>query len=220
MSERKGSTILLTVIGIATLLVTLVGATFAYFTANVNDLNKDKTNVTVTAAKLGKITYTQGSKIELDNVYPGTNDTVEFSIQSETTSTVPMAYNVYLVTENNSLRAPRTEIGETEVAESSNLVASLTAAPEKAGSLLGGAVNTEVALALAAFKADETGDTDKYLIGTSVLAPAGAKDTWTLKVELKETGEDQDTDEGRNYTGYILVEANDQYTQQSVYGNN
>ena len=48
----KSSTILLTVIGIATLLVVVVGATFAYFAAQVTG-NENVSSLNVTAAANG-----------------------------------------------------------------------------------------------------------------------------------------------------------------------
>ena len=48
--ERKGNTALLTVIAIATLLVAVVGATFAYFSANTEDQGANVTVSATTAA--------------------------------------------------------------------------------------------------------------------------------------------------------------------------
>lgn len=70
---EKKNTILLTVIAIATLLVAVVGATFAYFTANVtttgNDNNQNKASVTTYA--LTSATMNAGNKVQETNVYPG-----------------------------------------------------------------------------------------------------------------------------------------------------
>ena len=58
-SNRKGNTILLTVIAVATLLVAVVGATFAYFTASVSG-NESAKSVIVNAATIGTITFADG----------------------------------------------------------------------------------------------------------------------------------------------------------------
>lgn len=71
--ERKsGNTVLLTVIGVATLLVALVGATFAYFTATVSqDTASGTVNVTTsTLAGLEMTSYKQDAKVS-NAVYPG-----------------------------------------------------------------------------------------------------------------------------------------------------
>ena len=57
MKDNKGTTVLLTVIGIATLLVAVVGATFAYFSATVKETytDEDGKDVVVQAATVGTI---------------------------------------------------------------------------------------------------------------------------------------------------------------------
>ena len=57
--ENKNNVLLLTVIGVATLLVAVIGATFAYFTANLSG-QETATSVTVGAGKL-EIEYQNGS---------------------------------------------------------------------------------------------------------------------------------------------------------------
>ena len=54
MGENKGQTIFLSVIGIATLLVAIIGATFAYFTTTMG--NKDAVTGTVTTATISAVT--------------------------------------------------------------------------------------------------------------------------------------------------------------------
>lgn len=72
----KSSTILLTVIGIATLLVVVVGATFAFFAAQVNG-NDTATSVTITAAENGsRVETITGTDLTfVDKMYPD-NDKV------------------------------------------------------------------------------------------------------------------------------------------------
>lgn len=64
---EKKNTVLLTVIAIATLLVAVVGATFAYFSASVT--NDDKTTVTATTAKANDVfSYTAANEIKLEGI--------------------------------------------------------------------------------------------------------------------------------------------------------
>ena len=68
MGENKGQTIFLSVIGIATLLVAIIGATFAYFTTNMTG---DKTDgSSVTTATLSTATF-EVSGTAKSNVFPG-----------------------------------------------------------------------------------------------------------------------------------------------------
>lgn len=66
----KNNTILLTVIAIATLLVVVTGATFAYFAAVVRG-NDTASSISITASETGQtLTLGGGEKVELTNIYP------------------------------------------------------------------------------------------------------------------------------------------------------
>lgn len=69
MGENKGQTIFLSVIGIATLLVAIIGATFAYFTTSMGG---SQGTVTATTAKLGSARFSAQS-VDTDNeaILPG-----------------------------------------------------------------------------------------------------------------------------------------------------
>ena len=89
---EKKNTVLLTVIAIATLLVAVVGATFAYFSANVT--STEKTTVTTTTAKANDVfTYTATNEIVLDGI---TNENMslaqkgQFIDSDEKTTTVSL----------------------------------------------------------------------------------------------------------------------------------
>ena len=70
--ERK-NTVLLTVIAIATLLVAVVGATFAYFTATNNATGDAEGTQNAKTAKLTDITFTKSQITGTENkIYPGT----------------------------------------------------------------------------------------------------------------------------------------------------
>lgn len=75
--ERK-NTILLTVIAIATLLVAVVGATFAYFTATVTTKENDNAGATFNSARLANIEFKYGNSITPTGaIYPGFADAKE-----------------------------------------------------------------------------------------------------------------------------------------------
>ncbi len=67
MGDNRGQTIFLSVIGIATLLVAIIGATFAYFTTTMTGTQG---NISVGSATLPKITYSADS-ITASDIYPG-----------------------------------------------------------------------------------------------------------------------------------------------------
>lgn len=68
---EKKNTILLTVIAIATLLVAVVGATFAYFTATVTTENDANKTTTVKTYALASAKMNMGSVVTSDGAYPG-----------------------------------------------------------------------------------------------------------------------------------------------------
>ena len=69
MGENKGQTIFLSVIGIATLLVAIIGATFAYFTTSMGGTQG---TVKATTAKIGAASFTAQS-VSGTAVLPGWN---------------------------------------------------------------------------------------------------------------------------------------------------
>jgi len=68
---EKKNTILLTVIAIATLLVAVVGATFAYFSATGTTDNTENNTTTVTTNALASAVMNMGDEVKGENVYPG-----------------------------------------------------------------------------------------------------------------------------------------------------
>lgn len=67
MNDNRGQTIFLSVIGIATLLVAIIGATFAYFTTTMGGT---EAKVSATTGTLGKVEYT-AQALNLTNILPG-----------------------------------------------------------------------------------------------------------------------------------------------------
>lgn len=147
----KSSTILLTVIGIATLLVVVVGATFAYFAAQVTG-NDNSTSIQITASQTGStITFAGGEKIELTNIYPKTTEWVsrEISISNtavaETTSTA--TYTFYMNVEENTFDAADlqftfTKDGDTESETKTQLARTAGATQIATGTVNINVVNT------------------------------------------------------------------------------
>ena len=68
MGENKGQTIFLSVIGIATLLVAIIGATFAYFTTTMT--NDKAVTGSVTTATISDVVLA-GTEFDATNIMPG-----------------------------------------------------------------------------------------------------------------------------------------------------
>lgn len=69
MEKGRNNAILLTIIGIATLLVAIVGATFAYFSAIVTG-SETASTIVVQSADGGTSTFTGGDRVTINNIYP------------------------------------------------------------------------------------------------------------------------------------------------------
>ena len=100
-NSKKGNTMLLTVIAVATLLVAIVGATFAYFTATVQG-NDTASSVIVNTAALGTVTYTNGNELNIPNALPGAQASVKFTIAQSAIANVDVDYTISWVNVTNT----------------------------------------------------------------------------------------------------------------------
>ena len=107
--ERKNM-VLLTVIAVATLLVAVVGATFAYFTATVTDNYSGQNSNGQTDIKAGQVagktvintTTGVAGKFEDKDIYPGHKEVAGLSINVQSTDTNPSSNKVRLVWKGTS----------------------------------------------------------------------------------------------------------------------
>lgn len=93
MGENKGQTIFLSVIGIATLLVAIIGATFAYFTSTAGTGNG---NVDLTAKTVAGFTATAGSITSDETILPGWSQSADISVATTDKTDVPYEYSCVL----------------------------------------------------------------------------------------------------------------------------
>lgn len=254
-NNNKGSMIILTIIGIATLLVAVIGATFAYFSVTV----KYKTEPTPAVVETSTMLITFETKNELlytgaipgrpslvkegDPLYGSLVDNAEsnklsFTLTSATNMVVNAPYNVYLVIESND---PEVADGEDEPTEeelkandfvTNNLVylmtqtRNVTAAathngtPGHAGSQYFPTGKLNDLFVKDDYNGDSTvGDNeyvgvikaglkegDKVLLATGNIGSHATVETWTLEVWLKETGSEQNEDQGKVLKAHIEVE--------------
>ena len=96
--------IILTVIGIATLLVAVIGATFAYFTVQIQG-NVTETTVQVTSSTM-LVQFATQNKIEYTGAIPGRPlntdaNKLRFTLTSDPDLGVSTKYKVYLVIDSN-----------------------------------------------------------------------------------------------------------------------
>ncbi len=88
---EKKKAIALTVIAVATLLVAVVGATYAYYSAKIKETNKTET--VIKSNELGLI-FTGETEINENSLIPGDSFTKTFKV--ENTSNREVTYNIYM----------------------------------------------------------------------------------------------------------------------------
>ena len=99
MENNKGQTIFLSVIGIATLLVAIVGATFAWFSTTISGTGA---TANITTAQVSALSL-KGTTITGTNVLPGwESDDATFTISGTVTGDVEVPYTC-TITSNNVL---------------------------------------------------------------------------------------------------------------------
>ena len=197
MNEEKnsrGSIVLLTVIAIATLLVAIVGATFAYFTVTISG-NDTATSILVKTATLG-ITYTDGQAIVAENIVPGQAiPTRTFTIRN--TSTIAMTYHVDWIevindrVDNSGAQVPFQDLVFTVVG---TITEQRTNLSDPAGTPQSITTPTNVPT------------TSGRMLSNMTIAP-GETHSFTLTLTFPELGVPQDYDQGKVFSARIQVAA-------------
>lgn len=202
MSEGKNNTVMLTIIGIATLLIAVVGATFAYFSAQLTGTDSEK-EYTVRSATVGT-EFDGGSEITATGIYPKAEawGTKTFSIKTTSTKGVATKYTITLVIDNNDATS------DADLNDGNNMIKrfqanalsyTLTAKEENASTdgTMPTATETKIA--------DPSKD---ILFGTATIYGNDAQEvtqTYTLSMFFKDTGEDQNANQGAQFKAHIAI---------------
>ena len=180
MDNNKGQTIFLSVIGIATLLVAIVGATFAWFSTKITGTGA---TADITTASISALTL-NGTQIEGENVLPGWESADgNFTVAGTVTGSVSVPYTC--------------EINKTgEVSDLEFRVSADGADDSSAGNWTAIGTNTQVV--------------------TGNITASNGTDTYKIAIRFKETGEDQNTQQGKSATATVTCKI----TGGTVYYNN
>ena len=179
--NKKGNSVLLTIVAVATLLVIVIGVSFAYFTASVSG-NDTASSVIVKTAEIGTITYTNGQALVLENGYPGAySNTITFTVSSSAASGgVATQYILMWASVTNDF-VDKSDLEYTISSNDAGTITGTFTAPSTAGR-----------------------------IGTqSAILPAGATHTYTMQLHFKETGNNQNSNQGKNFSGVVQVATTD-----------
>lgn len=183
MDNGKGQSIFLSVIGIATLLVAIIGATFAWFSVTIQG-NDSASSIIVTTATLGTVYFNDGAEINMDNIRPETSPqkTKTFTIVNTTSgATEEIGYTISLEVDTNTL---------SPVAEGF-FVHSLSGIKNGNGTLA--TAITEAAV-----------PTATTVLGQGILSGTETH-TYTYSIQFKEANKDQNAAQGKTFIGRLQV---------------
>lgn len=182
MDEFKTQTIFLSVIGIATLLVAIIGATFAWFNVSITG-GEEPSNMVITTASLGSVTFTDGAEIDASGILPGTVKSKTFTIaQTDPSATESITYNIKLNVLSNTL-TPNAK---------GQFVHSISSTGNTNGGTLVTLPETEIPIT-------------STIIGTGTL-DGYESHVYDYQIALKYINEDQNDALGKEFSGYITVE--------------
>lgn len=206
MNEGKNNTVMLTVIGIATLLIAVVGATFAFFSAQ---LSGSDTEYKVVSATIGT-EFTGGDEVVANGIFPqeAAWATKVFSIKSTSSLGVETKYNIALTVDANDVTEDATisstgAAGGTIKAFSANALSySLTATETGANTAHPGTMpKTEGQVKIAdPTKTINLGQATVYGNGDTTVIQ-----TYTLSMFFPRTDADQNADQGAQFKAHIAI---------------
>lgn len=178
-NENNKNKIVLFILGVATVLVALIGATFAYFTSVISKPNGDQ-SVLVTTTTVEGVTYTASDPLVLVDAVPGDYAETTFTISNPNASAT-VKYGLKFVPDLDDFT---NEEGENQ------LVITVT----------GGQI-------MESKKIDYTDGENavEQVIIDEVSLAASETDEYTVRVDFFETQSVQNTNQGKNFAGHIEV---------------
>ena len=192
MENSKGQTIFLSVIGVATLLVAIIGATFAWFSVEVSG-NESAQSVYVETMKLGSVTYTDSNAISLTNVKPMKLETAQNSASNKKTFTVAQTDTAATETLSYVISLDVTD-NELTTVDGGYFKHSLSGVSSKSSD-----AGTLVSVALSEVPGETTND-----LGTGTLKGYESH-TYTYLIFLQEANDEQNEAQGATFSGKIQV---------------
>lgn len=185
MNSGKGSTILLTIISVATLLVAVVGATFAYFSATMGNGDSEPI-IEVTGGTLST-EHENNRYIKVNNANPGdTLGTKSFEVTGVVSGSNNLNYEINLIVNKNTY-------------STGALVYTLTSTNSSNNGHTVPSTTKEVAI---------PSGSSTIAIGSGVFAgptTSGSVHKYVLTVKFVNTGADQSADLNKNFDAQILV---------------
>ncbi len=213
MNNNKSNTLLLTVIGVATLLVAVIGASFAYFTASISG-SETNTTIDVKAGTL-TISYNGGADLLIkgdndEGILPATDGSTivekKFTLTGNNTTNTRMPYTLTLHIAHNNFTTNSilyslqgTNIGSNGTLVANRTLPSLVFTDETQMTALLNSISESNKL--------ENGNNKDILLGTGYFdgVVSGAVHEYMLKMYFPDNGKVQDADKNASLKGNIKV---------------
>lgn len=184
VQERENNNrnrIVLLILGVATVLIALIGATFAYFTSVINS-PKGNQSITVTTTEVQGVTYTASDPLTLVDALPGDHSQTTFSI-SNPNSTASVKYGLKLVVDVDNFVNTEGNNQLVVTISGGQLTGNMTFDLTDGASVVG---------------------TSKSIADDITLA-AGSNDQYTVRVDFFDTQDVQNTNQKKSFAGHIEV---------------
>lgn len=185
--SKKKMTVLNGVLVIAMVLITTVGITYAFFSANLTGAESE-TTITISGGKMD-IAFVGGSKITASGAFPqaAAIATKSMTVTGTNTTSTTMPYKLTLnVTANTfSATALKYQLASTNTGNNGTLVPAKT-------------TNQNIA----------TGPSNIALGNGSFTGPTGGAKvhTYVLTIYFPDTGGDQNADQGKTFSAFVKIE--------------
>lgn len=186
--EKNHKKVMLLIIGVATLLVALIGATFAYFTALIDRRNGEQSVAVTTTTVLG-VVYTANDPISLEHALPGDHAETTFTIYNPNESAVAQYTLIFYPVSNSFTNKATDDPDETEELNN-QLVLTVS------GGQLDGPVSHD-------FTNGE--DDSNWTVATDLNLRAKTGVTYTVRIDFFNLDANQDVNQGEHFAGHFDV---------------
>ena len=175
-SNEKSRRILVFIFGIVSVILALVGATFAYFSAIVNNINGNE-SIVINTLVVKQLEYKSNGAINLENITPGDMSTSSFTVKNPNTS-ASAEYSLDFIVDENTF---------TNESNSNQLVITIS----------GGQLQNAVVM-------DYTNGSKqtRNFVNNIVIGP-NQTDTYNIKVEFKEINVSQNENKAKKFIAHI-----------------
>ena len=209
---QKNNAALLGLVAVATLLVAVVGVTFAYFTASTANSGAGE-NATITTTTIGDVTLTMGAGTTTNVLeYPGGYMVVGASVTGTHTGTTP--YNTTYTVNGNISNGTTTQLTWTLYEVASSVATPVSGCTVKETTAVGSTQYTYTGCTVSTAITNGTkvkqgtvaasGSADVIATGeTLTTTTAGAKTYYYLVVHYPETNQPQNADQGKSITASL-----------------